>query len=70
MPCLIFGDSQEVWVGDSLAVKYCTLVMLFLFNSIQSTLLHAFQELRVRFFIILFLLSGQQASDAAEGTGK
>lgn len=58
MPCLIFGDSQEVWVGDSVAVKYCTLVVPFLFNSIQSTLLRAFQELRGRFYLILFLLSG------------
>lgn len=55
-------------MGDSVPVQYCTLAMPFSFNSVQSTLFHAFQEQRVRFFKIL--LSGQQASDAAEGTQK
>lgn len=52
----LLPPKKEVWVGDSVVVQYCTLVMLFLFNSIQSMLLHASQELRVQFLKILFLL--------------
>lgn len=63
----LLSPKKEVWVGDCVVVQYCALVMLFLFNSIQDTLLHASQELGVQFLKILFLLSGPEASDAAEG---